>query len=246
MLSQLLTADLEYLEEILKENPLLINRQDQDGKTLLHRAAMLGETFDEAKTLELLKLLFNASFVDLTIVDKRGFTALHSVASACRDERTIHTIFPFFVQQGDIRGYDFTMMADGRSFLHFALSSEELVKKFFETLSPKKTSHLQTTGAFNCLSRQGVTALANAIQEHRFESAFCLFFRFGADPFAGKPTAFDVAEIILRDDHYQSCLKPEEKETLEDLVSGFKTFQKEKEEPSEFPMDFRFPGMGPQ
>ena len=112
---------VDELKSALKENPNLINEQDENGMTILHYAAKIGFTLVSTSAREILNELFNSQNLDFTIKNKSENTPLHLAALCCEDRVTCEFVFPAFVKEAARRGFDFsTLGQQGQSVLHIA------------------------------------------------------------------------------------------------------------------------------
>lgn len=102
-----LLSSPDKLAEALADDPSLIREKDEDGMTLLHRAAEMGHLIQYEVAVEMLRVLFNSRGLDFNAKDRRGNTPLHVAALSCENRLTSNYIFPTMVKKATEKGFDF-------------------------------------------------------------------------------------------------------------------------------------------
>lgn len=173
------------LRAALKDDPGLITKQDETGRTLLHHAAKIALTKGSIEGVKILNILFNAPGLDLSIKDNKGNTPVHVVALCCSDKLTSQYVFHNFLQAAEKCKFDFSMLGeDGKSVLQIAtikstyMEPDKILGRINNT--SKVLRHVTHPG-LNVLSRSGATAFFYAVKRCYFEEATMLL-EAGADP----------------------------------------------------------------
>jgi ankyrin repeat protein len=191
----------DELKTALKINPNLITEQDEDGMTLLHHAAQLGQILGRSNIIPILDTLFETPGIDFNIKDLRGNTPVH-VAAICSKERvTCSYLLPTIVQEAVKKGFNFETQGEaGQTVLHIVARNFYTDPRgiFPPINSVEKILNLTNNAGLNTLSTSGSTALFYAINQCNFQGAFSLL-NAGADP-----TVYgseDRSPIAMLDEH---------------------------------------------
>ncbi|MDX1838599.1 hypothetical protein DIZ81_11575 [Legionella taurinensis] len=176
-----LVHSAEALKAALESNPNLINEQDEDGLTLLHHAAQIGNYMGSTSASKILDVLFANENLDFTIKDKAGNTAVHVAAWCCEDRVTCQYVFPSFVTEAAKRGFDFaTLSQQGQTVLHIATRTSYTSRTGRINNVDNVINNAANPG-INALSSSGSTALYYAINHLHFDEAYSLLAA-GANP----------------------------------------------------------------
>lgn len=177
-----LAFNMRDLYIALRNNPKLINEQDELGKTILHYAAEMGLRMGSNSGSLILYLLFNTDpKADFSIKDKEGNTPVHIAASRCDDEVTCFFVFPNFVKHAAENGFNFSILNNnGHAVIHLAAllgyvnypSRYNTIEKFLDNCFQSD---------IDILSSAGGTAFFYAINNCRLVEAHALLDA-GADP----------------------------------------------------------------
>lgn len=129
-------SNIKRLYITLRNKPELLNQQDENGWTLIHHGAHLGNKLDCAYIKIIHHILFTGITPDFTIKDKNGLTPLHIVSNMIYEKTTLDYVFPYYLEFCKKNNFDFlTEDNNGRTIIHsLVLSSNtgEALKIFFD------------------------------------------------------------------------------------------------------------------
>ncbi|KTC97715.1 ankyrin repeat domain-containing protein [Legionella erythra] len=176
-----LVSSPEELKAALDANPNLIKEQDEEGMTLLHHTARIGNVMGSTSASRILDVLFASEDLDFTIKDNDGNTPLHTAAWGCNDRVTCQFVFPLFVTEASKRGFDFaTLGQHGQTVLHIA-TKISYTGNFGRHNNVENVIGNAENPGINTLSSSGSSALYYAINHLHFDEAYSLLTA-GANP----------------------------------------------------------------
>lgn len=174
----------ERLREALENEPGLITKQDENGKTLLHYAARIGTLMGSTNASKILNVLFNAPGIDFTIKDNAGNTPVHVAAFYCEDRTTCQYVFPAFVKEATKHKFNFsTLGQQGQSVLHITTRTSYTDPRGLlgRINNVKNVLNNTTDSGLNVLSSSGSTAFYYAVNHLHLDEADALLDA-GANP----------------------------------------------------------------
>lgn len=109
---------------LLKNNPEIVNKCDENGETLLHHGARLGLIFGSNTISIIYRVLFSPSHLDFNIQNKSGRTPLHEIACKLHDRVSCRYVFPNYVEISYKNNFDFSLKDNkGYAVIHYAAYS---------------------------------------------------------------------------------------------------------------------------
>ncbi|MCF6776791.1 ankyrin repeat domain-containing protein [Thiotrichales bacterium 19X7-9] len=219
-----LSENYQSLFIALANDPDIVNKQDENGQTLLHHAAKIGRTLGSNSASLILDQLFNSPYADFNIQDKDGNTPLHIAAYASNERVTCRFVFPNFVEEAIKRNVDLNKLNNaGQAIIHILARTaysdpyrgeDNNMKPFLEMAK----GHLN----INQLSSSGSTALYYSINWLRLDVAESLL-EAGANT-SVNGQALDRNPVEMLNKHISDALDKEKKLDIK-LLKNLKNLQ---------------------
>ena len=230
----------EQLQSALESDPNLITEQDENGLTILHHEAQIGQIMGSTNASYVLSVLFNAPGLDFTIKDHKGNTPLHVAAVCCTDRVTCQYVFPALVKEAAACQFDFTTLGEhGQSVLHIATrTSYTDPRGFFPRINNvRNVLDNAPNPGIDTLSTSVSTAFFYAVNHGHFAEAHALLEK-GANPmlFGAK----DRDPFIMLDQYIKKLTEDlsnnENTEKHEKIKAAIKQFHQLKQKMLENPI----------
>ncbi len=194
----------EKLANALQENPHLMTRQDEHGRTLLHYFISMACKRWSLHCDDLMSVLLGCPHIDVAIKDNDGCTALHQCVKACQNNVDIaRKVLPLLLRKALEIHFDFTMRDEktGKTVLQLATMTSCRFRSYgLDTIT---TQNLDLTkivldntanAAINAYSATGGTAFYYAVYFGNFDRAHTLL-QAGANPQLGNETHNPLAFV---------------------------------------------------
>lgn len=163
-------ADETYIA--LRSNPGIIHERDENGKTLLHHAAMIGLITGSHYSSLIHNLLFEMPGIDFTKKDLEGNTPVHIAANYGRDRQTHLSVFKRYALAAKEHGFNFSTLNNaGQAVIHIV--TRELYYDYIFGLRSNLGWLIDNIPGLNLdvLSSSGSSALFYAINHLHLEQA---------------------------------------------------------------------------